>query len=78
MAEPMRPGAGVARAGTALLTRPVCCPPQGRRLPPATGLDVSGCVDAGNDLLQRDGLAPALLRPEMQAAFRQIPRHRSR
>ncbi|WP_112316987.1 DUF1194 domain-containing protein [Rhodovulum viride] len=39
----------------------------------AIGLDVSGSVDAEEYRLQRDGLAAALIHPDVQAAFLQIP-----
>lgn len=39
----------------------------------AIGLDVSGSVDAREYRLQIDGLAGALLRPEVQAAFLALP-----
>lgn len=43
------------------------------RLALALGLDVSGSVDAREYRLQLDGLAAALLRPEVQAAFLALP-----
>ncbi len=39
----------------------------------ALGLDVSGSVDAVEYRLQMDGLAGALMRPEVQAAFLALP-----
>ncbi|MBY5989343.1 DUF1194 domain-containing protein [Roseovarius atlanticus] len=39
----------------------------------ALGLDVSGSVDAGEYRLQTDGLAAALLAPEVQEAFLAVP-----
>ncbi|WP_337248599.1 DUF1194 domain-containing protein [Rhodovulum sulfidophilum] len=36
-------------------------------------MDVSGSVDAEEYRLKRDGLAPALLQPEVRAAFLHIP-----
>lgn len=39
----------------------------------ALGLDVSGSVDAGEYRLQLDGLAGALMMPEVQAAFLNMP-----
>ncbi len=39
----------------------------------ALGMDVSGSVDAGEYRLQTDGLAAALLAPDVQAAFLAVP-----
>ncbi len=55
----------VLAAGLAL-----CAPPaQACRLALVLGMDVSASVDAGEDRLQRAGLAAALMTPRVQAAF---------
>jgi len=47
----------------------VATPAEACRLALVLALDVSSSVDAGEDRLQRNGLAAALLAPEVEAAF---------
>lgn len=62
------------RAGTVLLALALGGPAGAEcRQALALGLDVSGSVDSTEYRLQLDGLAAALLRPEVQAAFLALP-----
>ena len=54
---------------TALLGLPLAAAAQECRLALVLALDVSASVDPAEDRLQRDGLAQALLAPEIVHAF---------
>jgi len=71
----MRSRALLGALGLALASAALPAAPAGAacRQALALGLDVSGSVDAAEYRLQLDGLAAALLDPEVQAAFLDVP-----
>ena len=64
-----RPLVGAATGLACLVATPV----EACRLALVLALDVSSSVDAGEDRLQRGGLAAALIAPDVQAAFLSSP-----
>lgn len=65
----MKPALALACAGLALWAAPA----QACRLALLLAVDVSSSVDAKEDVLQRGGLAAALISPDVQAAFLASP-----
>jgi hypothetical protein len=67
-----RPGPGLALLALAVLAA-APAKAQGCRLALSLALDVSSSVDAAEYALQRDGLAAALMAPEVRSAFLAVP-----